>query len=114
MRRKIVVSIVLGLCALLGLFAVRIDAHGKQQPQVSQASNWTPANGYRADGKCYEVIGQGGFSEQVSCSSWHPVPKQVRQCAAAVFIAGISAFFTHVPVLPAAGTTGGGCLAGLF
>lgn len=43
-----------------------------------------PANGYVANGKCYVVIGQGGFSQEVPCSSFHLLPPKVRQCAGTV------------------------------
>lgn len=115
MTKRIRASIFLGLCALLGLFAVQVDVGGpaKSDTVVVEAADWTPSDGFRSGGKCYENHAFSGVA-QVPCSRWHPLPKPVRQCAAAVIIAGIGAYLTGNPVIAAGGTTAGGCLANVF
>ena len=111
-RKQIFVSIFLGLCVLLGMAAVNIDIAGAA-PVTQSSGDWTPSDGWRSNGKCYHNVAHVGVVEQ-ACGDWQPVPQPVRQCAAAVVIAGLSAFLTGVPVNPAMGTTAGGCLAGIF
>lgn len=115
-RRTVWMSVFLGLCVLLGLFAVNVQTSPPPTPSQSVASDsgWTPANGYRVNGKCYVVIGQGGFSQQVPCSDWGPVPKKVRQCAAGVLFGAAVAWWFKQEIKPAVVAVGSGCLAGFF
>lgn len=108
MRRKVFGSLFVAFCVLLGYFAVHANA------STTSASGWQPANGYSSGGKCYVVIGQGGFSSEVPCQDEHPVPQPVRQCAAATVISVLSAEWFGFPLIPSAGSTAAGCLANLF
>lgn len=115
MSKRVRTSIFLGLCALLGLFAVRYNpVHVAPADQgIVSANGWTPADGFRDGNKCYRNYAFSGPHE-VPCGSQHPLPAPVRQCAAAVAIAGFSAYFTGNPVVAGMSTTAAGCGAVLF
>jgi hypothetical protein len=114
-RRRVATSVFLGLCALLGFFGVRYDPlHIAPDRGVTvSADSWTPADGFRDGNKCYRNYAFSGPHE-VPCGNQHPLPAPVRQCAATVFIAGLSAYFTGNPVVAGMSTTAAGCGAVLF
>lgn len=90
-KNKISVSLlVFGVVLVLVLLTRGIwsagpsEVHSAPQTQVQLADYQIPANGYVSGGRCYLVIGQGGFSQQVDCSTFHKLPAKVRQCVGAV------------------------------
>lgn len=114
----VVVFVIAFIVALLtkGLWSASpSDINGA--PAVSQtnlqlADYEVPANGYVANGKCYVVIGQGGFSQEVPCSSFHKLPAKVRQCVGAVASTmGVGWIFELEKMFAAfLGTTAAGCV----
>lgn len=94
------------------MVSVSVDSP-RQDSVVVEAGDWTPADGFREGGKCYQNTAFVGPHE-VDCKKWGPLPKKVKECAAGVVIAAFAAYFTRNPVAAAAATTAAGCGAAAF
>lgn len=90
-RRKIAVFVIAAIfVALVGWLST---GPAKADPGI-------PANGYVSHGKCYVVIGQGGFSQQVDCSSFDLAPAPARKAVAIAAACTVAAMLGQ-PVMPA-------------
>lgn len=113
-RRFTVTAVFLALCVLFGMYLTSTSFVGPTRPTESVAAGqWTPSDGFRDGGKCYQNIAFSGPRE-VPCSSWSPLPPKVRQCTAGIAIAATLGYLFHQPPQQSASYVGGGCVAGLF
>lgn len=90
-RRKVAVFVIA---------AVIVAFVGWLSTGSAKADPGIPANGYVSHGKCYVVIGQGGFSQQVSCRDFNLAPKPVRRAVAIAAACAVAAILDE-PVTPA-------------